>query len=139
VLAHVEAEGARRAAGGLDKSEQRVEGRRLAGTVRAEQANHLALMDAERESVEGERVPIALGELLELQHWSRGAGAINHRANHSRPIPYCNTVACVKLGIATLRTEHLNRAAKRLHHLQFDCIWHAQRLKGFAARSGRME
>ena len=48
------------------EAEQQLDGRRLAGAVRAEQTDQLAASDGQAEAVEGGRPPVRLGDAVEV-------------------------------------------------------------------------
>jgi hypothetical protein len=62
-----------RAGGGQSEAEQRAQGGRLAGAVRAEEAEHAAGLGLEAQSVDRERRPEPLGERVDLEHRYPGA------------------------------------------------------------------
>ena len=66
VLRDVDAEHEAGAGGGGEQAAQHADRRRLAGAVRAEEAEDLALVHAERDPVDGHEGAEALGELADL-------------------------------------------------------------------------
>jgi hypothetical protein len=80
LLEAVEARDARRAAGGPQHAHKHLHGGGLAGAVGAEQAEHLALLDGEREVAHGDEVAVGLGEGTYLHH----AAGVHEKANDTR-------------------------------------------------------
>ena len=81
ILLGIEPEDADRPAVGLAQAGDRLDGRRLAGAVRAEDAEDLALLDGERHAVDGRVRAVVLGELGDFDdvHASSiAAGPSNH-------------------------------------------------------------
>ena len=79
VRARVEAEDADRAGVGRPQAGDRFDGGGLAGAVRAEDAEDLALLDGERHAVDGGAIAVALGEVGDFDHVhapSIGAGPL---------------------------------------------------------------
>jgi hypothetical protein len=71
VLEDVEARDLGAAGGRREVAGQHLHGRRLAGAVRAQEAEDLALVDLERHVVDGSRGAVVLGEALDLYHHVR--------------------------------------------------------------------
>jgi hypothetical protein len=78
VPAAVEPEDLRRAARGMQEVEQRAHRRRLAGTVRPQETEHLAGFDPHRDVLDAAGAAVLLGQLLRLDD--------RHRTRPSAPI-----------------------------------------------------
>src|SRR5262249_53340733 len=66
------------------QAHEQTDGRRLAGAVGAEEADHLARLDLERERVDGERVAKTLGEPGRLDHGATAATTARSTAPRRR-------------------------------------------------------
>ena len=68
VLDRIVAGDADRAAVGVQQAAQQSNRRCLSGTVRADEAEHLAAVDGEREPIDRDGAPVALGDAIKREH-----------------------------------------------------------------------
>ena len=81
----IEAEHADLAGRNLGQAQHHQDRGGLAGAVRPEQAEHLALADAERDRVDGNRLAVALGQALRRDHGIERRGVFSFCVAHRRP------------------------------------------------------
>src|ERR1700693_5833019 len=71
-------------AGWLMHAREDLDERRLAGAVVAEQAHHLARVDAHRDVLQGDDVVELLRDVLHLDEWRTSVGLIHRQALNAR-------------------------------------------------------